>query len=433
MAKLPLEGVRVVDLTVVWAAPYGTMILGDLGAEVIRVESIRRWPYVTRGPIARPPKELVPRMGAVVGGYPDKDPGERPWNRHAMFNCHGRKKYSMTTDLTTEIGKEVFKRLVRVSDVVVENNAYGMLSKLGLGYEDLRQEKPDIIMVSSNGMGQSGEWRNLRGFGLQFEAISGHVSVIGYPDMDPTGAPSTVAGDGAAGPAIAFAVMAALRHRNRTGEGQYVDLAQAENFINHLAEQYMDYTMNGRVAGPTANRQVYFAPQGCYPCRGDDRWINISIRTDEEWQALRTVMGDPGWARSSRFDTVTGRYHYQDALDQHIIAWTREQDDHDLFHRLQAAGIAAGPLFNERDAYEDEHAQARGYFVPIYQEDCGTHLYPGPLFRMSETPFEVRKPPVRLGEDNEYVYNQLLGFSDEEYNAMVADGLIGEVLSPEIH
>lgn len=425
MARLPLEGIRVLDLTVVWAGPYAAQLLADLGAEVIRIESTQFFQSTTRGLMPRPSREMVAAGGPVGGGYPDSEPGARPWNRHALFNVHARNKYSMTVDLTRPEGLEIFFDLVKKSDVFLENNEYETVYKLGIDYESLRAQKPDIVYCSSNGMGHTGPWRHFVGFGMQFEAIFGHNSFIGYPDMDPSGGPQSVVADGAAGPATAFAILAALHHRNLTGEGQYIDFAQGENVMNHFGEVFLDYSMNGRVAGPAGNRQPFAAPQGAYRTKGDDEWLVLTISSDREWQAFCDVAGHAEWASDPRFRDHEGRWQHHDELDALLSRWAADHDNYALFLELQAAGVTAGPVLHEEAAYRDAHLNEREFFVELTQEDVGTYRYPGADWKLSETPVEFRKPPVRLGEDNEYVYKTILGVSDERYRELEAAGHIG--------
>ena len=425
MATLPLEGIRVLDLTVSWAGPYATQLLADLGAEVIRIESLHFHQSMTRGAMPWPPKERVKSMGVVGGGYPDSDPGARPWNRASLFNCHGRNKKSMTVDLTRPEGKQIFYDLIKESDVFVENNEYNTVFSLGIDYETLRRHKPDIIYLSSNGLGHTGPWRHFIGYGLQFEAIFGHTSITGYADMDVSGAPQSVAGDAAGGPAGAFMVLGALRHRQETGEGQYIDMGQGENLINHLAEPYIDYAMNGRVAGPMGNRQPFVAPQGAYPTNGDDEWIVISIGSDEEWRNLCEVAGHPEWAADERFSSFAGRWEHHAEIDRLISGWSRRHNDKALFLMLQAAGVRAGHVMHEKHAFDDPHLNDRGFFVELATEDTGAYRYPGAAFGLSETPVRFWRGPVMLGEDNEYVYKTILGKSDAEYDRLVEAGHIG--------
>lgn len=424
MAKLPLEGIRVLEVTVVWAGPYGAMMLGDLGAEVIRVESINRFAIFTRGVVPRPTKEMVANWGYLTSGFPELDPGQRPWNRFAMFNSHARNKLSMTVDLTKPKGKEIFKQLVAKSDVVVENNAAGVMDRLGIGYEDLKRVKSDIIMVSAPGFGSWGPYKKCRGLGQHFEAMAGHALLRGYPD-DPSNTTLVFMSDAVAGIYIAFSTVAALHYRNRTGKGQFIDICQVEGVASVLPQAYMDFIMNKRSQGTLGNRDPYMAPQGAYRCRGNDRWIAVSICTEEQWQALCKLMENPDLASDSRFDSREKRLKNHDELDEKIEEWTSQQDCLELFPVLQKAGIPAGPLMSEADAFADPQLDHRGFFEKVTQEDCGTHLYPGMLWKMSETPGAIRLPPCRLGEHNEYVYKQVLGISNEEYAQLETEGHIG--------
>ena len=396
---------------------------------MIRVESINVFPTSTRGQLARPSKEAEAK--APTSRYPDRDPGERPWNRTAMFNAHARNKHSVTADLHTPEGRDVFRRLVEVSDVFVENIALGAMDRLGLGYDTLNQWNPRLIKISSVGMGQTGPWAHFRGFGSHFEALFGHASVIGYPDMDVEGAPGSVAADAATGVAIGIATVMALHQREKTGKGTHVDLSQGENFVPHLGEVFMDYVLNRRVAGPTGNRDPWLV-QGAYPCVGDDEWITISIGRIEQWHALCHIMDKPELVEDQRFEDMAGLRTHHDEVDRTIGAWTADQDPIALFHRLQKEGIIAGPVMHEPHVYADHHLKERGFFVSITHPEIGTHLYPSTTFKMSKTPFQVRKPPVRLGEDNDYVYRDVLGFSEEEYDHLKVLGQIGMDYAPHV-
>lgn len=425
MTKLPLEGVRVVDMTGVWAGTYGTRLLGDWGAEVIRVEPRRVFQPSTRGQQAHPSKALMVRSQAPTMAAPDWEPGERPWNRMPIFNSHARNKLSMTVDLTKPEGKDIFRRLIAVSDIFVENTVPETLERLGVDYPDLVKVRPDLIMVRMPAYGLSGPYKNYRSFGAQLECVVGHTYLRGDPSVDPTQRGDVFTADGAAGVGAALAAVLALRHRKRTGKGQLVELAQAENFIPYLGQALMDYTMNGRVQDTIGNRHPDMAPHGCYPCRGDDRWVTIAVRSDEDFAALSDAMGRPELARDPRYATAASRLQRQDELDAIVSGWTSARDPWDVFQTLQARGIPAGPVMNEADAFADPHLQSREYFQPLTQQDTGTHLYPGPMWRQSKTPNRLRLPPCRLGEHNAYVYQELLGLGREEYARLEQAGHIG--------
>ena len=421
MARLPLEGVRVLDLTVVWAGPYATMLLGDLGAEILRLDNPRLFPSSTKGAMPRPTADMAERLGATAAAFPDQEPGERPWNRHAMFNCHARGKRIATLDLRTPLGRETFLRLVEVSDVLVENNAARTLDSLDLGWDVLHARNPRFIAVRMAPMGLDGPKRDTLGFGAHFEALCGVTAVRGYADADPTSTTPVFHMDPAAGATAAFAVMAALRRRRRTGEGCLIEFAQAENVMQHIGELLVDAARTGRVHPSLGNRHPTRAPQGCYPCAGEDRWAVISVGDDEEWAGLRRAMGDPPWAADDRFASAEGRRVHHDEVDEGIKTWTGGLDPYDVFHRCQAEGVPAGPVMDEADAFADPHLAARGFFRENTSPEAGTHAYPGHLWHWTGP--ELRWGPLSaMGNDNDYVYREVLGMTDEEYAALDAEG-----------
>lgn len=438
MPTLPLEGVRVVAIPVVFAGPFATMLLGDLGAEVILVESIHHFPRGTRGGLPRPPDFIVPTTlgkqaqagGGATGGfstYVDHQAGERPWDRVVMFNAAGRNKLSCCIDLTRARGMDVFKRLISVSDVFLESNAPATIEeKLGLNYTSLKEVKPDLIYLSMPGLGSSGPYKYCALFGAQLQALAGHTWLTRYPDLDYTTTQAMIFPcDAAAGASAAFAILCALHYRNRTGKGQFIDLAQIETFIPYLGEVIMDYTVNGRVQEPVGNRHPSMAPHGVYRCRGDDKWVAISVGSEEEWVGLCKALGNPPWTREQRFSTLTERLQNQDELDRLIEEWTCRHDNYEVMYILQREAVPAGPVMDQRDAYHDAHLVARGFFEVVAHREAGTHLYPGMLWKMPETPISIRKPPPCLGEHNNYVFKEVLGMSEAEIASLERELLIG--------
>ena len=424
MAKLPLEGIRVVDMTVVWAGPYATMFLADWGAEVIRVENLHVFQAATRGIMARPPSGTL-GIGGWPNQYVDKEPGQRPWNRHPQFNAAGRHKLSMTVDLRLPEGVEIFKKLIAISDVFIENNVPETLDKLKIPYDDLKEVNPRLIMVRMPAYGLDGPYANYRSFGSQLECTIGHTSVRGYTDTDVASRGDVFTADAGGGVMAAISTLMALRYRNRTGKGQLIELSQAEAFISYLGQPVLEYTMNGRTPESWGNRHPFKAPHGCYPCRGEDKWITIAVGSNQEWQGLCTAMSKEALASDPRFEDSVSRQRNQDELDAAISEWTREQDLYEAFHLLQKHGVPAGPVLNEADAFQDPHMKERGFFQPITHPEAGTHLYPGPIWRMANTPNSLRSHPPLLGEHNEYVYKKLLSYSDQEYARLEAEGHIG--------
>ena len=433
MARLPLEGIRVTCITPIWAGPFAAQLFADWGAEVIVVESGHHWQPATRGTLAHPPQFMVEQEVGGLMAYCRKDATGRGWDRSCLFNPHARNKLSMTVDLRRPEGVDVFKRLIAKSDVFLESNAAGTMDKMGIGYDELKKVKPDLVMFSIPGMGSTGPKRHYVGFGAHMEGLFGHTYLRGYHDADPQTNTIVFHYDPAVGATVAFATMMALHHRNKTGEGIYVDMAGAEASMPQLGEVIMDYTMNGRVAERIGNRHPT-ATQGCYLCKGarpsaettagDDKWLNITINTDDEWAALCRVMGRPDLVHDERFADSLSRRAHQDEFDRVVGEWTRGHDKYALMHMLQAEGVPAGAVLDQRDCYNDPHILERGFFEELTQEECGTHLYPGIAWKMSKTPNHLRTPPCMLGEHNEYVYKQIIGVSDEEYAQMELNGHI---------
>src|SRR6266567_3267861 len=281
----PLTGVRVVDLTVVWAGPMATMLLSDLGAQVIKVENIHVWQTLARGALAHPPK--LPPNPAMPGSYPHDDPGERPWNTAANSMNTLRNKLSVTIDLRVPEGRQAFEQLVRGADVVYENNVTETMDKLGITYEYLCSLRPDIVYVRAPAFASTGPYRNRRAFGVHLEGVTGHSLLRSYRDLDPSTNTQIYAGDFFSGTHGAFAVIAALLYRRRTGKGQLVELPQVEAAAGMLAQYMMDYALNGRMHESIGNRDFHgAAPCGVYPCRGEDRWVAITVCDDDQWRSL---------------------------------------------------------------------------------------------------------------------------------------------------
>ena len=418
--KLPLEGIRVVDLTRAWAGPYATQLLADWGAEVVRVESRQVLSRNYYGPI----RSYSGSKGRMLTRPPNGESGARFWNRNPIVNAHGRNKLSMTVNLRTAEGLDIFKRLIKVSDVFIENNGPGTIEKLGIGYEVLKAIKPSIIMVSMPGFGLTGPYKGFRTFGSQLDTFCGMAFLMGYRDSDSTKISGTVHTDATGGATAALAAMMALNYRHRTGKGRFIEVAQVETFIPQLGEYIMDWALNQHNQETLGNRHAS-AIQGCYRCQGEDRWVNITINSDEEWEGFCRALGDTSWCQDEKFSDAVSRYKNLDELDKLIEEWTSQHDDYEVMYLLQSEGVPAGPVMNERDVYSDPHVKEREFFQELTQADCGTHLYPGIAWRMNKTPNKIRKPPCLFGEHNEYVYKQVIGVSDEEYAELEKAGHIG--------
>ncbi len=423
--KLPLEGVRVTDFSVVLAGPWVATLLADWGAEVIRVEPLQVFQPSTRGRSPRPPQAQIDTNHNWVFAYPNWKAGPRPWNQWPFFQAHARNKLSMTLDIRRPEGMEVLKRLVSVSDIVIENNVPETIEKLGIDYPQLRQIKPDIIMLRMPAYGLTGPYKNFRSFGPHLEGTAGHTSIRGYSDTDPSMTEDVFFGDACAAATGAYATAIALRQLRRTGKGQLIELSQTESLIPFFGEFLLDYQMNGRVPGPQGNDLYEMAPHNAYPCRGDDTWVAIAVADDRAWQGLVRAIGNPPWTSEKRFSTQASRYEQRQDLDALVAGWTSQHDNRWVMEVLQNEGVPAGVLNNEEDAYNDPHLNARGFFPELTHPDCGTHRYPGIVWKMARTPNDIRTPPVTLGEHNDYVYKELLKVTEEEYANLEQAGHIG--------
>ncbi|MCK5653819.1 MAG: CoA transferase [Dehalococcoidia bacterium] len=433
--KQALAGLRVIDLSQIFAGPYATKLLADIGAEIIRVECAARSGRGGALPSMRP-------GGAFGASFPDGDTGERSYNRFAYYNEVNRNKHAITLDLTKPLGVEVFKRLVRISDVVVENFTPRVMKNFGLDYPVLRETNPQIIMISLSGYGQDGPYRDCVTYGEGIEAMVGLSQLTAYPDGEPL-KPGVAYADATSGLHAAFAILAALRYRRLTGNGQYIDLAMREAVTPILGEAIMDYTMNKRVIKSMGNRHPTMAPHGCYRAQGrgekggenekggakggenqkEGAWIAIAVSSDEEWRAFCRAMGDPPWTRDEKFANRSGRLANREELDRLIGEWTSGYDHIELMNMLQGSGIKAGAVLNIAELAQDPHLNERGFFEELPHPEAGTHRYPGVSWRMSRTPGRLRLPAPCFGEHNRYVFGELLGMPDEEVSLLEDEGV----------
>lgn len=415
MASLPLEGIRVIDLSEVWAGPFAASLLGDMGAQVIQVESY------PRAPQNRPTAVPANPLGFAGGG----SLVDHPWDRSAARNMANRNKYGITLNLRTPRGKALFKSLIAVSDVLIEGYSAGTVQRLELDYPVLRQVNPGLVMISMPGWGSYGPYAGYVTLGSGIDATNGHHYLRGYPDADPSETVACVHSDAVGAVTASFAAMTGLMYRRRTGKGQWVDLSQAEALLPHLAYPLLDYTMNGRVAQPLGNHDRWMAPHNCYRCKGEENLVAICVENDEQWHTLCRVAGHPEWDTDPRFADMGNRYQFQSELDGLIDAWTQHEEQRDLAQRLQDAGVPAGPVMRDVDLFQDPHLEARHFFQQVTHTTIGTHRYPGMLWQYTNTPMRVRLAPNALGEHNSLVLQNILGVSQEEYQRLEEDGLFG--------
>jgi len=401
--KRPLEGIRILDFTWAWAGPYATLLLALLGAEVIKIESQQRLDHT--------------RLRSLMTGPAMSGP-----NQATVFNDLNLNKLSLTLNLTQPKAIEIVRRLVTMADVVIQNMRPGVLDRLGLSYEILKAEKPDIIMLSSSAMGATGPERTYVGYAPVFCAISGLANASGYSD----GPPSTLSGaiDTRVATTSAFAILAALNYRQRTGRGQNIDLSSSEAISCLAGDVLMDYTMNQRPGERTGNRDGSMAPHGCYPCRGEDRWVTVAVSTEEEWQAFCQALGNPEWTKAERFLDAPHRRENQDELDSLIAQWTSQHSDYEVTEIMQKAGVAATPTLDGEMVFNDPHSKQRELFVAVEHPEIGERLVVGAPWRLSVTPAQINRAAPLLGEHNQYVLGELLGMSPGEIDKLVAERVV---------
>ena len=392
---LPLAGLRVADFSWVVAGPYATMFLATMGAEVIRIESSVHTDINRR---------LPPFADGALNGSVE---------RSGLWHGLNLSKRSCTLDLRSERGQDLALEIIRRSDVVVENFAYGLMDRFHLGWERLRQA----------GLGRTGPHRAYVTFGPPLTALTGLASITGQLGGPPERWIGGVWSDHTSGLTSLFHLLAALEHRDRTGEGQLLEYSMAETVMQNLPEAYIDYTANGRVWGPQGNRDRVACPHGFFPGHGDDRWIAIAVDSDAAWRALCRAMGRTDWAADPSLATADARRAREGEIEQEIAAWTAAQDILALSDRLQAAGVAAAPAQNAVDTFADPHLRARGFFVAPDHPEVGRHDLSGLPWKISGVEPRIAHAPL-LGEDNVYVFTELLGLSFEEFAALVGQGVI---------
>jgi len=382
------------------------MFLAMLGAEVIKVESRDRLDFFRR---------------YVIWPLADAEPTELSTDGSMMFLSANLSKLGFTLNLGRPEGKDLLKQLVAVSDVVVENMRPGAMARMGLGYEDLCRVNPAVIMLSSSARGGSGPESQYAGYAAVNHAIGGAAHITGYPDGPPGYALGDV--DLMNATTSAFAIVAALRYRDLTGEGQFIDYSQSEGVTSLIGEVLLEYQMTGRIPGRKGNSDEFMAPHNVYPCWGIDRWLAIAVATDDEFVALCDVMGLPELASDPRFAGSAARKQNEAALDEIIAGWTRQQDRDYTANRLCAAGVAAAPSRDAQDLFRDPHLRERGVFVEVEHPEGGTHDVVGLPWKMSDCEPSLRRAP-RLGEHNDYVFGDVLGLEPVEIERLRREGVI---------
>ncbi|MDP6549770.1 MAG: CoA transferase [Dehalococcoidia bacterium] len=409
-----LANYRILDLSRLWAGPYCTKLLADMGAEVIKLESLSVYDS-HRGPVN-------PARG--IAAYPDGEPGEEPWNRTGWFNALHFSKHGITLELTSEEGRKVFDQLVSISDVLIENFRQGSLARLGYDYDRLRQLRPDLIYVSMPAFGNSGPWKGYVCYGIGQEQLVGMAYMTGYAGEGPMKS-GINHGDPITGSHAAGLLLAALRYRRRTGKGMLIDVSQQESSVTLLGADVLAYQMTREEPERRGNRSPYFAPHNVYPCLGEDRWVTIAAASGEQWSGLAGLIGGEGLATDPRFATAAGRLEHQDELDGIIARWTAGRDAFQVVRELQEIDVPSAAVLRGPDLLEDPHYNDRGTFVTVNHPQVGPRRYPGMAWKMSATPGQVRWASPTLGQHNHQVYGELLGLPQKEIGALEAKGVIG--------
>lgn len=395
MGPLPFEGIRIADFGWIFAIPHATAWLGSLGADVIRVEST-----------------LAPDLVRFLSGTD----GTLGINRSGIFNSINFSRRSLTLNLADPEARAIALKLVNISDIATENYTFGNMKKWGLTYEDLRRVKPDIIMLSGTPLGQTGPYASSVGWGPTTQAFAGMCHLTGYPGAFPCGIGGTWP-DFAIGTAMVFFLLAALHHRDRTGEGQYLDVAMAETVTSMLPEAMMEYFLNWRDNGPIGNRDDTMAPHGVFPVGGDDRWVAIAAIDDSDFAALCEVLGVPALASDPRYARLASRLANVDALEREISARTREFDRDDLVRALRERNVPAGPVYGPVDLMQDPAFLNSGMLVELDHPESGKRIVPGLPVQFSAMEPDYRPAPA-IGQDSDEVLSQVLGFSSSEISRL---------------
>jgi len=409
---LPLANFRVVDFGTAWAGPMATQLLGDLGAQVIKVESRARLDGL--------------RLGRPIIGDDIAEGDRGLWPElQPVFHGINRNKLSITLNLKTEAGLDLVKQVIAASDVVMNNYSPGVLERLGLDYPNLRQLRPDIILVSMPGVGETGPLRDILAYAPNIQALSGFMSLVGYGEDEPlVGELQAPWSDAVSAIHAGLAAVAALKHRNRTGQGQFIEVAQLEATTSMLGEAILGYQMTGETPLPQGNRDQEFAPHGNYRCAGEDQWVAIAVGAEEAWLAFCQALGNPQWVRSPKFAQRADRLRHQKELDEEVTGWTSMRPAPQITELLQAHGVAAMPVMNIADQFSDPHLRERQFYVDIDHPHLGAELIYGMPWRLSDTPGQIRTAAPLLGQHNDYVLGRFLGIPAETLAALESQGVV---------
>ncbi len=395
MNKGILHGLRVLDFTWVLAGPFATRILADFGAEVIKVQS----------------KKTAQDAESNITGH---------------FNTWNRNKLGITLDMSHPEAREIALQLTKISDVVIENFSPRVMSNWGLNYENLKEARPDLIMVSISGMGQTGPWRNFLAFGPTIHALSGLTYLTSFAQDAPMGLGYSYA-DSIIGLYTALAVLTALEYRDRTGQGLYIDISEYEALCTLMCPAFLDVSAHNKDVLPRGNQVDYMpaAPYGCYKCSGTDRWCVIAVFNEAEWQALCNVLCHPAWSKEERFSTLSKRKEHAEELDELLGQWTAHHAAEEVVNLLQEAGVSAGVVQNAEDLLTDPQLREREFFIRLEHSVLGNTISDSSPIKFNASSTAGWKAAPLLGEDNQHVYCELLGLTESELTSYIKKGIIG--------
>lgn len=396
-----IKGVRTIILGAFWAAPWAGAVLSDMGADVLRLESRTKL------------------CGYRTMGYPFA--GNTPSVNRSAFNFYNRGLKSFTLDLNQIKAREIFKQLIKITDIVISNFPPRVLPKWGLDYAGLKEIKSDIIFVSLTGFGTTGPDKDYLSFASVAMSLGGFTASFGYPDAAPAIQGTHIA-DPLGGMYGTICALSALYHRMKTGEGQFIDFSNSEAMAAVIPEIMIEYSMNNRIRPRMGNRDDIMAPHGVYKSKGEDKWVAIAISTDEEWKAFCRIMGNPKWCNEKKFSDQYSRWQNQDELNELINKWTQNLTHYEVMQKLQDAKIAAGPSFNVEELINDRHIKKRKVFIEQNHREAGMTI----VFRSPWAAAKTSKnnPSPCLGEHNEYVFNHLLGISREDIEKLINEKVI---------
>ena len=397
----PLEGIRIIDLSMGWAGPLATRNLADMGAQVIKVESCERFDWW---------RSWEATQAWIADNGAEKSP---------QYLYVNRNKQDITLDLENPRGRELLLQLVATADALVENYSGGVLPKLKLDYSYLIEANPGLVMVSMPAFGSTGPWSQFRAYGSTVEHSSGLPHLVGDPEQAPT-MQHVAFGDAVGGLNGTAAILTALWHKQRSGEGQFVDLSQVECLFPLAAPGILHQSVYGQSPRRSGNKHPDHAPHGVYPCEGDDAWVVIQVTDEIQWQRLQDLI--PALAP---FGDVDERLDKREALDECVRAWTQQRPATAVMQLLQGVGVTAAKLNNAQAILDEPHLQDRGYLQWLEREYVGVQPHPSPPFRVTADPIPITSPAPTLGQHNHDILGELLGLGAAELEELEQQGVIG--------